>query len=96
MTLIDVLKTIDVVKRAASGTRVILGGPHVHIYPEETIQMRGVDYAVLGEGEECFKDLLENMDDHQKLRNIPEEGMYTWNPGAHFGIYGPDTFWFDT
>jgi len=30
-----------------------------------------------------------------KLHNVPAEGMYTWDPGAHFGIYEPDTFWFD-
>lgn len=30
-----------------------------------------------------------------RLRNVPENGMYTWNPGAHFGIYEPDSFWFD-
>ena len=30
------------------------------------------------------------------LRNVPETGIYNWDPGAHFGIYGPDTFWFDT
>ncbi len=29
------------------------------------------------------------------LRNVPEEGVYNWEPGAHFGIYRPDTFWFD-
>ncbi len=29
------------------------------------------------------------------LRNVPEEGMYTWDPGAHLGIYEPDSFWFD-
>ena len=29
------------------------------------------------------------------LRNVPEEGMYNWDPGAHFGMYKPDTFWFD-
>ena len=29
------------------------------------------------------------------LRNVPEEGIYSWNPGAHFGIYRPDTFWLD-
>ncbi len=29
------------------------------------------------------------------LRNVPKEGIYNWNPGAHFGIYRPDTFWFD-
>lgn len=29
------------------------------------------------------------------LRNVPQEGIYSWNPGAHFGIYHPDTFWLD-
>ena len=29
------------------------------------------------------------------LRNVPEKGVFNWNPGAHFGIYMPDTFWFD-
>ena len=28
------------------------------------------------------------------LRNVPDEGIYNWDPGAHFGIYRPDTFWF--
>ena len=28
-----------------------------------------------------------------RLRNVPEEGIYSWNPGAHFGVYNPDTFW---
>ena len=29
------------------------------------------------------------------LRNVPDEAIYNWNPGAHLGIYMPDTFWFD-
>ncbi|MDA1099585.1 MAG: ABC transporter substrate-binding protein [Proteobacteria bacterium] len=29
------------------------------------------------------------------LRNVPRQGIYSWDPGAHFGIYRPDTFWFD-
>ena len=33
---------------------------------------------------------------HAKLRNVPEEGMYNWDPGAFFGMYKPDRFWFDT
>ena len=28
------------------------------------------------------------------LQNVPERGVYNWDPGAHFGIYRPDTFWF--
>ena len=29
------------------------------------------------------------------LRNLPSEGIYNWDPGAYFGIYKPDQFWFD-
>lgn len=28
-----------------------------------------------------------------RLHNVPEEGIYNWDPGAHFGIYEPDRFW---
>ena len=27
------------------------------------------------------------------LRNVPAEGIYSWDPGAHFGMYQPSTFW---
>jgi peptide/nickel transport system substrate-binding protein len=30
-----------------------------------------------------------------RLRNVPTDGIYNWDPGSHFGIYQPDTFWFD-
>jgi peptide/nickel transport system substrate-binding protein len=30
------------------------------------------------------------------LRNVPEKGIYNWEPGAHFGMHRMDTFWFDT
>lgn len=33
---------------------------------------------------------------NDKLRNIPEKGIFNWDPGAFFGIYKPDHFWFDT
>jgi peptide/nickel transport system substrate-binding protein len=28
------------------------------------------------------------------LRNLPIEGIYNFDPGAYFGIYRPETFWF--
>jgi peptide/nickel transport system substrate-binding protein len=31
----------------------------------------------------------------RKLRNLPDEGIFNWEPGAQFGIYHPDTFWFE-
>lgn len=30
------------------------------------------------------------------LRNVPADGVYSWDPGAYFGMYYPDTFWFDS
>ena len=31
---------------------------------------------------------------NDRLRNVPADGIYNWDPGAHFGIYKPDGFWF--
>ena len=28
------------------------------------------------------------------LMNVPDKGFYNWEPGAFFGLYHPDTFWF--
>ena len=32
---------------------------------------------------------------NELLRNLPETGLYNWDPGAFFGIYHPDSLWFD-
>ena len=31
---------------------------------------------------------------NRRLRNVPEKAIFNWDPGAHFGMYRPDTFWF--
>lgn len=38
-------------------------------------------------------DQLVVVGDH--LKNVPGRGIYNFDPGAFFGIYRPDTFWFD-
>ena len=30
---------------------------------------------------------------NKALRNLPDVGLYNWDPGAFFGIYHPDSFW---
>ena len=30
-----------------------------------------------------------------KLRNMPETGLYGFDPTCYFGVYMPDTFWLD-
>lgn len=31
---------------------------------------------------------------NQDLHNVPVEGLWAWDPGAHFGVYHPDSFFF--
>ena len=40
----------------------------------------------------CTKQPVVVMDN---LKGVPEEAIYAWDPGAHFGIYLPDTFYFE-
>jgi len=70
-TLIDVLKTVLLVKQLSPETKVVLGGPHVHIYPKETVNLPGVDFVVQGEGEKTFVQLLDNLSNLDALEKIP-------------------------
>jgi len=29
------------------------------------------------------------------LRGVPAKGVYAWEPGSHFGVYNPDTFYWE-
>jgi radical SAM superfamily enzyme YgiQ (UPF0313 family) len=70
LTLIDVMRTVETVKRVDPNIKVVLGGPHAHLYPEETIALKGIDYLVIGEGEHAFLDLLDSIDDKEKLKHV--------------------------
>lgn len=69
-TLIDVIKTVALVKEINPRVKVILGGPHAHIYPKETLQLDGVDFVVMGEGEKALLELINNIDQPNQLKDI--------------------------
>lgn len=69
-TLIDVIDLTRLIKRIDPTIKVILGGPHVHIFQEETIRIPEVDFLVIGEGEETTKDLLENINNLAKFSQV--------------------------
>lgn len=62
-TLLDVVRTIGVVKQAVPEARIILGGPHVHLYPRESLDLPGVDFAMRGEGDLQFVELCNRLDE---------------------------------
>jgi radical SAM superfamily enzyme YgiQ (UPF0313 family) len=93
-TLIDVIKTVQLVKKVSPETKVVLGGPHVHIYPEETINLPGVDFLVLGEGERSFHYLLDHLHKPDQLKEMRgfvfKENGNIINTGISDSIYDLD------
>lgn len=85
-TLIDVILTAKIIKRVDEEIMIVLGGPHVNIYPNETISIPEIDYIVLGEGEVPFTELIQNMENTQKLKKIRglvfKEGEKIVNTGS--------------
>lgn len=74
-TLIDAALTAKVVKKVDPSIPVVFGGPHVYIYPQETLQIPEVDYLVIGEGEVIFTRLVDALADGNDLSEIPGVGF---------------------
>jgi anaerobic magnesium-protoporphyrin IX monomethyl ester cyclase len=69
-TLIDSLNVAQIVKDIDPAIPVIFGGPHAHIFPEETIRLSAVDFVVRGEGEITFSELIQNIDEPERIKHI--------------------------
>lgn len=52
------LRMAELVKEEVPGAVVVLGGPHVSVFPEESLAHPAVDFVVVGEGEERLLALL--------------------------------------
>ncbi|MEW6039940.1 MAG: radical SAM protein, partial [Elusimicrobiota bacterium] len=48
----------------------VLGGPHVTILPEESLQHKEVDFVVRGEGEETIVELISSLEKNESLTNV--------------------------
>lgn len=70
-TLLDVVLTCKVIREVRPTARIVLGGPHVHLYPSETISRDDVDFLIQGEGEIAFADFLNRLDHPQLYRWVP-------------------------
>jgi len=84
-TLIDVILAAKAIKGVQPKTPVVLGGPHVYLYPEETMEIAEVDYLILGEGEEPFAQLMDTLESGGDLAKVPglvwrQNGQIVKNP----------------
>jgi len=47
---------------------MVVGGPHISLIPEKTMeQIAEIDYAVLGEGEYTFLELVKELENKQPV-----------------------------
>lgn len=69
-TLIDSYHTAKLVKKVMPKAKVIMGGPHVHLYPLETINLDCVDFAFMGEADLSFIKFLQNLENGTNFQEI--------------------------
>lgn len=74
-TLIDVLNIANIVKKVNKNIYVVLGGPHVGIYPQQTLEYKDVDAIVIGEGEISFCELVKQLATGKSLEQIKGIGF---------------------
>jgi anaerobic magnesium-protoporphyrin IX monomethyl ester cyclase len=70
-TLIDSHLTAKLVKKLHPDTKVVMGGTHVHLFPEETIGLEGIDFAFMGEAEFGFSDFINRISRPGEIRDVP-------------------------
>lgn len=63
--------TIKIVRETLKDAIIIVGGPHVTIFPKETLKENNdINYAVIGEGEETIIELLESIEKNKSKNKI--------------------------
>ena len=69
--LLDAMHTAKVLKQEHPNLKICLGGPHVNLYPKETLNLPEIDYVVFGEGEKIFTRLIQDLEmDAESLSSI--------------------------
>lgn len=74
------------IKEVNPGIKVIMGGVHVSMKPEEALE-NGADIVVRGEGEEVIKKLIYRLSHDENLKDIKgisyiQDGEYRHNPDS--------------
>jgi radical SAM superfamily enzyme YgiQ (UPF0313 family) len=62
------LRVLQLAKDAGSVT--IIGGPHLAVYPTETLSYDFIDYGIIGEGEYPFLNLIKSIEEKNPIEDI--------------------------
>jgi radical SAM superfamily enzyme YgiQ (UPF0313 family) len=79
----DAIKIADFIKQDSPDTKVVFGGPHPTVMPEQTLKNGSVDAVVIGEGEMTFVEILKaggNFEGVKGLWHKDKNGEIIKNP----------------
>jgi anaerobic magnesium-protoporphyrin IX monomethyl ester cyclase len=70
--LLNCMEVCKIVRERSPKTKICFGGWHTTLYPLETLAFDFVDYTVIGEGEQTFRELVQI---YQEKHNVIEEEL---------------------
>lgn len=73
--LVSVERTISSILLSMNSPKIVIGGPHVDLFPKETLGLQGVDIAIAGEAEKSFSDMVAAIEGGETVESIP--GVFT-------------------
>ena len=68
-TFFDAIQTGWAIKNVKPDVPVVVGGPHMYIFPEETMTHTCFDYGVVGDGENVFSSLCLMISGEKKINH---------------------------
>ena len=70
-SLTDSLEVAREIKKQNPNILICFGGPHVTIYPKETVSFNEVDFVITGDGEKPFHTLVQKLKNNDDLALVP-------------------------
>lgn len=72
MTLLsqNAIKVARLIKEIDKNIKVVVGGPHLSIFPKETLSFDCIDYGIYGEGEGAFSELVKKIDSNSPCDKV--------------------------
>jgi len=74
------IMTASLIKKFDPEIKIIFGGPHPTVFPEETLRLKEVDFVVKGEGEKTLLELIDALSMKKSFSGI--RGLYYQESGV--------------
>jgi len=77
----NAIRIADIAKKINPDSKIVFGGPHPTVLPEESLRNKSVDAVVIGEGEETFLEIVKKDCNFYNIRGIwfKENGLIVKN-----------------